>query len=259
MGIPPNWSENITNFEDWQALIRRAMVRVMEMLDILGLIEVADWAALAVLLAAWAGIGLLIERPWGKRTSVTLLMSEYRREWMRQFVTRQNRIADAQIVVSLRQNTSFFASTSLLALGAVLALVGNPQPLEGAAEGLIHVDLPVQVWQTKLLVVALFLAQAFLKFVWSNRVFGYCSVVMAAVPDDPVDPHAMPRAVQAGELNIRGALNFNRGLRSMYFALAALAWLLGAAALALATLVVIWVLWSREFASSPRDILSHKD
>lgn len=227
----------------------------MEMLDILGLIDRTDWAALAVLLVAWVTIGIIIESPRSKRTSVTLLMSEYRREWMRQLVTRSNRISDAQILVSLRQGTSFFASTALLALGALLALVGNPQPLESVAEGLIHVVAPVQVWQMKLLLPALFLAQAFLKFVWAHRVFGYCSVVMAAVPDDPADPRALPRAAQAAELNIRAALNFNRGLRSIYFALAALAWLLGAAALGLATVVVVWVVWSREFMSTPRDIL----
>lgn len=224
------------------------------MLDILALIALPDCIALAALLGCCVGVGLWIESPRGG-PSVTLLMSEYRREWMRQMVTRSNRIADVQVLVSLRQGTSFFASTSLLALGALLALVGNPQPLEGVAEGLTQLDAPVQVWQMKLLLPALLLAQAFLKFVWAHRVFGYCSVVMAAVPEDPADPRAGPRAGQAAELNIRAALNFNRGLRWMYFALAALAWLLGPLALGLATALVTWVLWSREFYSTPRDIL----
>ena len=121
------------------------------------------------------------------------MMSEYQREWMRQLTTRSNRIMDAQVLVSLRQGTSFFASTSLIALGALLALIGNPQPLAGVAEGLVHVAAPAQLLQAKLVLVALFLAHAFLKFVWSNRVFGYASVVMAAVPDDPAGPHAAPR------------------------------------------------------------------
>ena len=64
-----------------------------------------------------------------------------------------------------------------------------------------------------------------------------------------------PRAAQTAELNIRGMYNFNRGLRAMYFALAALDWLLGAAALAAATLIVLWLLWSREFTSGPHEIL----
>ena len=98
----------------------------------------------------------------------------------------------------------------------------------------------------------------FLKFVWSNRIFGYCSVMMAAVPNDPNDPEALIRASQAAELNIRAAINFNRGLRSMYFALGGLAWLVGSFAFIAATVAVIWLIWSREFASLPRDILLGK-
>ena len=85
--------------------------------------------------------------------------------------------------------------------------------------------------------------------------FGYSSVLMAAVPNDPADPMAYPRAEQAAELNIRAVINFNRGLRAMYFALGALAWLLGGWALIVATLIVIWIVGSREFASIPRSIL----
>ncbi len=227
----------------------------MEMLDILGLIGPIDWAALGLLLVSSAGIGWLIESPRVSRISVTRLMSEYQREWMRQLTKRNNRIMDAQVLVSLRQGASYFASTSLIALGALLALIGNPQPLAGVAEGLAHVATPAQLLQAKLLLVVLFLANAFLKFVWAHRVFGYASVVMAAVPDDPADPRSIPRAAQSAELNIRGMYNFNRGLRSMYFALAALGWLLGPVALTTATLVVLWLLWSREFLSGPHEIL----
>jgi uncharacterized membrane protein len=56
-------------------------------------------------------------------------------------------------------------------------------------------------------------------------------------------------------LNIRAAWNFNRGLRSLYFALSSLAWLLGPIPLLLATALTLWVLWEREFASLPRQII----
>jgi len=98
-----------------------------------------------------------------------------------------------------------------------------------------------------------------LKFVWANRVFGYCAVLMASVPNDPDDQMAFPRAAQAAELNIRAAMNFNRGLRSVYFALGGLAWLFGGWGLLVATLAVGWTVWSREFASIPRAILLKDD
>ncbi|PJI85214.1 putative membrane protein [Yoonia maricola] len=227
----------------------------MQILDHLTLVSPLDWAAAGAIVIVWIVIGWVIEHPSAKRPSVTILMSERRRGWMKVFVTREPRIFDSQILASLRQGTSFFASTCLLAIGGVLALAGNTEPLRGVAAEVTEMAIPVLIFQLKLGLVALFLTNAFLKFVWANRVFGYCAVMMAAVPNDPADPAAYPRAAQAAELNIRAAINFNRGLRAMYFALGALAWLLGPVALMIATIVVVWIVWSREFASLPRRIL----
>lgn len=227
----------------------------MTMMEHMALLTPIDWAAAAGIVVAWIVIGWRIEHPSAKRPSVTVLMSERRRDWMQVFVARDPRIFDSQIVASLRQGTAFFASTCLLAIGGVLALVGNTEPLTGVAAGVTDTAVPVLVWQLKLGLVALFLTSGFLKFVWANRIFGYCAVLMASVPNDPADPIAYPRAAQAGELNVRAAINFNRGLRAMYFALGALAWLIGPIGLMMATAAVIWTLWSREFASIPRSIL----
>lgn len=227
----------------------------MNLIDHLSRLTPLDAGALAFLLLAWIVTGWLIEHPPAARPSVTKIMSENRREWMRVFVTREPRIFDAQIVASLRQGTSFFASTCIFAIGGVLALISNTEPLQGVAEEVTAMEVPVFIWQVKLAIVALLLTNGFLKFVWANRVFGYCAVVMSAVPNDANDPNAQPIAAQAAELNIRAAMNFNRGLRSLYFALGALAWLVGPGALILATVAVTWTLMSREFASQPRDIL----
>lgn len=227
----------------------------MTLTQILTALGPPDLAALGLLLAAWAGMGWLIEHPPAGRPSVTLLMSDYRRAWMAEFVRRESRIFDATLVSSLRQGTAYFASTTLIAIGAVLALIGNTAPLEGVAEGLIGAHGSALDWQLRLMPPVLLLTHAFLKFVWSHRVFGYCSVMMGAVPADTADPRGPALAAKAGELNIRAAYNFNRGLRSMYFALGALAWLVSAPALILATAAVVWLLWSREFLSHPRDLL----
>jgi uncharacterized membrane protein len=214
-----------------------------------------DAIAVATLIMVWAALTWIIEHPTAARPSVTVVMSEYRREWMRVMITRDTRIFDAQIIASLRQGTAFFASTSLLAVGGVMALIGNVEPLRGVAQEITTVQSPTLVLQIKLGLVLFLLGNAFLKFVWSNRVFGYCSVMIAAVPNDPADPMAHPMASKAAELNIRSAMNFNRGLRSMYFALGAVAWLAGPIALFAAVTVTSWVIWSREFASVPRAII----
>jgi uncharacterized membrane protein len=227
----------------------------MDLTDRLSSLTPLDGLALGLLLGSWMFIGWWIEHPTARTPSVTIIMAEYRREWMRQMITREPRIFDASIMANLRQGTAFFASGCMLAIGGVLAVIGNTEALEGVATEFTIEGAPSLVWQVKLLVVVMFLTHAFLKFVWANRLFGYCSVVMAAVPNDITDKAAMPRALQAAEINIRAAWNFNRGLRSIYYGLGTLAWLLGPFALLCSTGLVAFLIWQREFASRPREIL----
>lgn len=223
--------------------------------DLLRLFSVFDLTALGLMALGWFTLGWWIESARVAKPSVTVLMAEYRRLWMRQFVTRNPRMYDASVLATLRQSTSFLASATMIALGGVFALIGNSERLIGVAADLSQTTQNARVVEVKLLLVGLWLSHAFLKFLWSNRLFGYASIMMSAVPNDPEHPLALPRARQAAEINIRAAFNFNRGLRATYFALAAMAWLLGAGALLAAGLAVGWLIWSREFASASRAIL----
>jgi uncharacterized membrane protein len=184
-------------------------------------------------------------------------MEEIRRDWMKVFVTRQPRIFDATLIDSLRQGTAFFASASMIAIGGGVALIGNTEMLRQ-----LTANLPVAATGPELglrmLPVIGFLANALLKFVWAHRLFGYCSILMAAVPNDPADPLAFHRAGQAAEINITAAKSFNRGLRSIYFALAALGWLLGTTGLLTGTALATALLLRREFASASRRVLMRK-
>ncbi len=217
-----------------------------------------DYASLALLLVTWWAIGWAVENSSEKRPSTSHLMADYRRVWMQEMISRQPRIFDAQIVASLRQGTAFFASTSVIALGGGLALLGNADRVTDVASELIQAEAPTFVWEVKLVVMILFLTNAFLKFVWANRLFGYASVVMASVPNDTDHPDCNKRAAQSAEINILAAISFNRGLRSVYFALASAAWLAGPLTLALATAFTFGVIWRREFASRARRVLLNK-
>ncbi|WP_321830160.1 DUF599 domain-containing protein [Thalassovita sp.] len=223
--------------------------------EIARLFDWLDLAALGLLFFAWMLIGWLIQNPPKSRPSVSVLMAEYRREWMRQMVTRQPRIFDAQTLSTLRQGTSFFASAAMLAIGAALAAIGNAEQLVGVANDLSLNSDPKFVFEAKLIVVLFFLTNAFLKFVWSHRLFGYCAVLMGAVPNEVDDPVSIPRAMKAAEINITGARSYNQGLRSIYFALASTVWMIGPIGLILATCITFGVLWRRDFASRSREAL----
>ena len=221
----------------------------------LSLFSPLDLTALTLLIGSWIWIGWRIENPKPGRPSLSVLMGDFRRDWMTQMVTRQPRMFDAQLISNLRQGTTFFASASMIAIGGGLALIGNTDPLAGVVNDLTQSIVPAFVWEIKLLTALLFLSNAFLKHVWAHRLFGYCSVLMAAVPNDPSAKLSYPRAAQAAELSITAARSFNRGMRSTYFALAALAWLAGSIALMGATLLTFAMLYRREFSSQSRSIL----
>ncbi|MGX9356064.1 DUF599 domain-containing protein [Roseobacteraceae bacterium S113] len=226
----------------------------MTWIERISLFGALDAVAVALLFSVWIGMNWLIDNS-GKRRSVSQLMAEYRREWMRQMTDRDNRIFDSQTMAMLRQGTAFFASACMIAIGGTFALIGNADLVAGLGNDLLLSNTPAIVWEFKLVIVLFFLTNAFLKFVWANRLFGYCAVLVASVPNDPKDPRAVPRASQAGEINITAARSFNRGLRAIYFSMATLAWLFGPLVLLIATAFTMGVLWRREFASHSRAAL----
>ena len=224
----------------------------MDALRLLALFSPTDLAAVGYTLAGATALHWAIESPTLARPSVSQILTRYRRDWMREFVTRQPRIFDATILDGLRQGITFYASSCLLALGAGLALLSDTSPLQGLALSFeLHSD-PALLIKAKILFSLGFVVNAFLKFVWSHRLFGYCSVLMASVPNDPGHPRAYDRAARAAEVNITAARNYNRGLRSVYFALGTLGWLLGPWGLLVTMTATFATLIRREFASQSR-------
>lgn len=213
-----------------------------------------DLSALALTLALWLCIGWLIENPPKGRISVSKQMERYRYDWMAEFVTRQPRIFDATMIDNLRQSVAFFVSASMIAIGGGIAMIGNPAMLLAIARDL---TLPAETagLQLRVALVVAFLANALLKFIWAHRLFGYCAILMAAVPNDPDHPEARHRAAQAADINITAAKSFNRGLRSIYFALGALGWMVGPLGLTVGAVLISATLIRRDFASTSRQVM----
>ena len=216
-----------------------------------------DSAAFLLLLLAWLATGFLAEHPPSWRPSVSHLMKDYRRRWMVELLTRDPRIFDISLIDSLRQSAAFFISGAMIAIGGGVAMIGNTATLQGLAKDLTIGSETAQL-RIKLIVVVALMGNALLKFVWSHRLFGYCAIMMAAIPNDYTNPIARPRADQAAEIIITAARSFNRGLNGIYFALAGLAWLIGPKALVWAVILTTAVLIRREFASHSRAVMMQK-
>jgi len=217
-----------------------------------------DYVALLFFVAAWFSYWVAVElTPAGKR-GLNLRMNGYRHRWMEQMVVRENRIVDTTILASLQNGTAFFASTSLLAIGGVLALVQSTN----TALTLFQ-DLPFGLatspfaWEVKVLGLAVIFVYAFFKFAWSYRLFNYTAILVGAVPVLTGDNQAEAQvaASRAAGMNVVAGKHFNRGQRAFFFALAYLGWLVSAYVFMAVTAAVLYVMWRRQFASDARQAL----
>lgn len=217
----------------------------------------ADAVAVAALICAWLGATWAIERKGAAKPSTHMLMETYRERWMAQMVTRQPRIFDSSVLAIMRQGATFFASSCMIAIGGCVALLGGADQLTMFASDLANATVaPKIVWEVKILLLMALLANGFLKFVWALRLFGYCAIVMASTPNDPTDETAYPTAQKAAEIANHAARSFNRGMRSVYFTIAALTWMMGPIPLILAVVVTLTFLYRREFNSRTRMALA---
>lgn len=212
-----------------------------------------DLAAVALMLTAWLCVEIAL-RPggWGAR-STGEIMGRYRALWFREAVTRENRIVDATLLTGLRAAIAFYISAVLIAIGGAVALIGRADEVQLVATDLAgELSRPRAAWIVKILFVISALVLSLLQFLWSHRVFGYCVVLLGAIPNDPASAESRRIAEMGARLNVLASRNFNQGLRSAYFALTALAWMIGPEALIAATLLTTWILMRREFLSDTR-------
>ena len=211
-----------------------------------------DYAAVLFFVAGWLAYHLLVERsPLGRR-ALNNRMNEYRLRWMLEMQARENRIVDSSLMATLQSGTSFFASTSLLALGGSLTL------LRGADDALkILNDFPLgsatarTLWDVKVVGLVVIFGYAFFKFAWSYRLFNYATILIGATPSHKSSRPEQRRltALRAAEMNIVAGRHFNRGQRAFFFALAYLGWFVGPFVLMGATAVVVFAVLVRQFSS----------
>jgi len=166
---------------------------------------------------------------------------------------------DALIQNQFQQGVLFFASTSILIVGAMLAGLGaTDQAME------VLTDLPFStpttrtVWNMKLLLVTFIFVFSFFKFAWSYRQFNYVMIVAGAAPDPETRSEKTMEAYaqKLASMHAIAAFHFTTGLNAYFFALASFAWFLNAWSFILATLWISVVLYRRAFASKFMKLLS---
>ncbi len=218
-------------------------------------LTIADDCAVAVFLAAWVAYYLFVEQASAGRRGLNNLMNEYRLRWMLEMQHRDNRIVDASLLATIQSSTSFFASTSLIALGSTLALLrGTDDILKVFADLPTGTEVTRAGFEAKVIGLTVIFGYAFFKFAWAARLYSYEAILVGATPSAASSRAGQRKltAVRAAEMNIVAGRHFNRGLRAFFFAVAYLGWFVSPYAMMLATALTLYVMWARQFASDAR-------
>jgi len=232
----------------------------MRAMKIFSILPWADWLALVCFFALWVGYAWFA-RVWGQRQSSLLsTTNRYRGYWMQQATARDPRMLDGLITQTLSNTPAFFSSTSIIIIGGLFALLGTT---DKAAELVREIPFaqqtPLLVFEFKVLVLIGICVYAFFRFSWSMRQYTFVALLIGAMPPPETfasgqnDREAM--AERAGHLVGAAAETFNDGLRAYYFSFALLAWFVSPVAMVMATLVVVAILYNREFRSEVLSIL----
>lgn len=222
-----------------------------------GLLPAQDLLAFLMFGGAWAGYAA-----WARRHaqgSLVATTNRWRRDWMLQTALRDNRMVDAAISQILAASPSFFASTTILIIGGLLAaLASSEQASDLVRELPFAARTSLLVFDLKLVVLTAVFVFAFFRFSWSIRQYSFGAILVGAMPADAPPAQTQAFADRAGRVMGLAAETFNDGLRAYYLSFAVVAWFFSAWAFVVATLLVIWVLYRREFHSEVLAVLSER-
>jgi uncharacterized membrane protein len=229
------------------------------LMRVLTLLPLVDWLALAAFFAAWIGYAMFAKRRAAVQPSVLASTNRWRNQWMLQATQRENRIVDAAVIQTLSVSPSFFASTTILIIGGLLAILGTT---DKASELVREIPFAARtstlIFDLKLALLTGVFVFAFFRFTWSLRQYTFGAILVGATPEHKALDEGEQRAeyaARAGRVLGLAAETFNDGLRAYYFAFALVAWFVSPWAFVAATALVVAVLYRREFRSEVLSVL----
>lgn len=224
----------------------------------------ADWAALAWFFVAWIGYARFAH--WRAATQPSLLgtMNRVRRDWMLQATYREVRMLDGSVLQNLSTSPSFFASTTILIIGGLLAVLGTTDKATELVREIPFVARTTSlIFDLKLVLMLVIFTYAFFRFTWSMRQYTFGAQLVASVPEARQiealgEAGAAVREAFAGRAARMVGLaaeTFNDGLRAYYLSFAAIGWFFAPLVFVVATGAVILILYLREFHSDALKVL----
>ena len=220
-----------------------------------------DWLALLTLVLLWVGYTAFAHYKAKSTACLASVLALYRRDWMYRLLGRDNRIADASLLQSLRASVSFFASTSILIIAGLVTGIAASEEAVGVLSAIPFVTTNTrELWELKVLVMLVIFVYTFFEFTWSLRLYNFSCVLFGSAPlCQDIGGHKTKQVVfatRSAHILTLAANHFNYGLRAYYFAMATLAWFIHPGLLILSAALVVFILFRREFHSTVLDALA---
>lgn len=215
-------------------------------------LSLVDIFALFIFIVAWYGYTVFARKKAKTTDCIARSLHQHRIHWMYEVITREIRVSEAALLANLERNIAFFASSTLLILAGIFTLFAKVDTLEVVISSLpFSTDVLHLAIQLKLTLLAFIFVLSFFQFTWSMRQYGFLNVMIGAAPIDlsGTNDNLIAYAKQMAIVQDQAAHSYNYGLRSYYFALAAMCWFFHPILFALMSLWVVYTLYSREFNS----------
>lgn len=210
-----------------------------------------DIVAFACFLTCWLGYGWAAKWLGRQRPSLIAAVSVFRQRWMKRICERETHIADATLLSNLLRGALFFASTTVLILGGLIAVLGTGSKVAEVV-GQLPYSATSEPWllEMKVLVLIALYVYAFFKFTWSAWQYNVLSILVGAAPGPLTNPAEIEQYVEnAAHIATLAGDSYNNGIRAYYFSIPLLAWFMHPLLFLGVTLIVAFVLYRREFAS----------
>jgi uncharacterized membrane protein len=221
-----------------------------------------DAAAFVAFLAISFGYGSLFDGRFRRPSSIDAKMTGIREVWMMRLLDRDNRITDTTLAGHSIRSITFFASTTLILIAALVGVLGSAQRVHAATVNLsvLFGGGSQALFELKVFLVVAIFVYAFFKFTWAIRQFNYFSAVIGSAPEAGSPTLDSQFARRMALLLSHGFWHFNAGVRAYYFALAALAWFVHPLLFIAATALIPLVLVRRQlYSGTAHDIAEHAE
>jgi len=208
--------------------------------------------ALSIFILAWYGYTVFARRKAKTTDCIARSLHQHRIHWMHEVISREIKVSDASLLANLERNIAFFASSTLLILAGIFTLFAKVETLEMVITSLPYAAQVTHLAiQLKLSLLAFIFVISFFQFTWSMRQYGFLNVMIGAAPTDlsGTNENLKAYAKQMAIVQDQAAHSYNYGLRTYYFALAAMCWFLHPFLLIIMSLWVVNTLYTREFNS----------